>query len=109
MKKLSNQDELILLNLQNKNNIKLFKKTNNELILRDIIKILDECNKIKRKKILNLAYNLKSLSTKNIDLNIIKDLQDNILNELKDIEYIIHYFTAGTILNDTILHQKNKL
>jgi hypothetical protein len=92
MKKLSNQDELILLNLQNKNNIKLFKKTNNELILRDIIKILDECNKIKRKKILNLAYNLKSLSTKNIDLNIIKDLQDNILNELKDIEYIIHYF-----------------
>jgi hypothetical protein len=92
MAKISIQDEL-LLNLQNKNNIKLFKKNNNNLILRDTIKILDECKKIKRKKILKLSYNLKSLSisNKNIEINIIKELQNNILDELSEIDYIINY------------------
>lgn len=36
--------------LENKSNIKLFKKYNNILILRDINKIKDECNRMKKKK-----------------------------------------------------------
>ena len=35
--------------LENKSNIKLFKKYNNILILRDINKIKDECNRMKKK------------------------------------------------------------
>ena len=79
-----------LLTLQNKSNIKLFKKNNTKLILRDIIKIIDDCNKMKKKKLLELSNNLKTISHGNIELIKIKQLHDTIYNELNDIEQIIN-------------------
>ena len=56
-------------------NIKIFKKNNiNKLILRNIIKVINDCNKIKKKKLLELSNELKILSNGTIDTEKIKKL-----------------------------------
>ncbi len=76
---------------ENKNNIKLFKKQKNNWILRDTRKIINECNKVKKNKILNLSNNLKTISTsKNIELVKIKEIQEKTNSEIDEIDNIIN-------------------
>ncbi len=89
-----------LIILQNKSNIKLFKKNSSNLILRDVVKILDECNKFKRKKLIELSNSLKSISYGQIDLNKIKKMQDDAYNSLIDVEEIINILTTNKDIND---------
>ena len=88
--------------LESKSSIKLFKKYNNILILRNINKIKDECNKMKKKNVIELSNDLKNLcnNNNNIDLYKIKDMQektnkniheiDNLMNIINNNEYFIN-------------------
>jgi ribosomal protein L22 len=57
-----------LKNIENKSHIKLFKKYNNIFILRDVEKIINECNRMKKKIIIDFSNDLKNLCSNNIDL-----------------------------------------
>ena len=83
--------------LENKSCIKVFKKnySNSSLkenvnILRDSCKILDDCNRMKKKKVLDLSNNLKHLANSEINLNNIKILQEQFYNEINNIDHIIN-------------------
>ena len=89
-----------LIILQDKSNIKLFKKNSSHLILRDVVKILDECNKVKRKKLIELSNSLKSISYGQIDINKIKKIQDDTYNSLIDVEEIINILTNNKNINN---------
>ena len=72
-------------------NIKIFKKNNiNKLILRNIIKVINDCNKIKKKKLLELSNELKILSNGIIDTEKIKFLQQNLVNDIDNLNSIIN-------------------
>ena len=83
--------------LESKSNIKVFKKNNstsslkeNINILRDSCKILDDCNRMKRKKVLDLSNNLKQLAGGEISINNIKILQEQFYTEINNIDNIIN-------------------
>jgi hypothetical protein len=76
--------------LESKNNIKLFKKYNNIFILRDINKIKQECNKIKKKIIIDFSNDLKHLSLDNIELNKLKDIQNKTNNNIQEIDNLMN-------------------
>ncbi len=87
--------------LGNKSNIKLFKKCNQDWILRDYKKIIEDCNKMKRKKIIDLSNYLKNISYGNIELNIIKNKQDKIYSDIIDIDNIINIISNNINLLDS--------
>ena len=89
-----------LIILQDKSNIKLFKKNSSHLILRDVVKILNECNKVKRKKLIELSNSLKSISYGHSDINKIKKIQDDTYNLLIDVEEIINILTNNKNINN---------
>lgn len=84
-------------------NIKIFKKNNiNKLILRNIIKVINDCNKIKKKKLLELSNELKILSNGIIDTEKIKFLQQNLVNDIDNLNSIINIITEANIQNNRI-------
>ena len=84
-------------------NIKIFKKNNiNKLILRNIIKVINDCNKIKKKKLLELSNELKILSNGTIDTEKIKFLQQNLVNDIDNLNSIINIITEANIQNNRI-------
>lgn len=90
-----------LIELQNKSNVKLFKKNN--LILRDTQKIIDDCNRMKRKKILDLSYNLKNICNEEyIDLYKIKNIQNKINSDIDDLDNIINIVSSNHTSNNYI-------
>lgn len=76
--------------IQSKSSIKLFKKYNNILILRDINKIKNECNRMKRKIVINFSNDLKNLSNNNIDLYKLKELQEEINQNIHEIDNLMN-------------------
>ena len=97
-----------------KSNIKLFKKYNNILVLRDINKIKNECYKMKKKHIFELSNDLKNLCyNNNIDLYKIKEIQektnnniheiDNLMNIINNNEYFTNHFTNDLKKQDDII------
>jgi hypothetical protein len=80
--------------LESKNNIKLFKKYNNILILRDINKIKDECNRMKKKIVIEFSNDLKNLCLDDVDLNKIKEMQEINNNNIQEIDNLMN------IIND---------
>ncbi len=78
--------------LESKNNIKLFKKYNNILILRDISKIKDECNRMKKKIVIEYSNYLKNLcyNGNDIKLNTIKEMQEKINNNIHEIDNLVN-------------------
>jgi hypothetical protein len=77
--------------LESKSSIKLFKKYNNILILRDINKIKDECYKMKKKIVIELSNDLKNLCyNNNIDLYKIKDMQEKTNNNIHEIDNLMN-------------------
>jgi hypothetical protein len=79
-----------LKHIENKNNIKLFKKYNNVLILRDLDKIKNECNRIKKKIIIEFSNDLKNLCNNNIELYKIKEMQEHINNNIHEIDNLMN-------------------
>ncbi len=78
--------------LESKNNIKLFKKYNNILVLRDVNKIKDECNRMKKKMIIEFSNDLKNLCSvgNDIELNKIKEMQDKVNNNIHEIDNLMN-------------------
>lgn len=88
---LSEEQNKCLIELENKYKIKLFKKKNDCAILRDNLMIIEECNRIKKKKILDCAHDIKVLARQShIDINKFILMQENIKNELIDLDNIIN-------------------
>jgi hypothetical protein len=75
---------------ESKNNIKIFKKYNNISILRDINKIKDECNKMKKKIVMELSNDLKNLCINDINLNKIKEIQEKNNNNIQEIDNLMN-------------------
>jgi hypothetical protein len=97
-----------LIELQNKSNVKLFKKNNNSLVLRDTQKIIDECNKMKRKKLLDLSNNLKQIcNDEYIELYKIKNIQNKINSDIDDLDNIINIISSKDYINISKSHYNN--
>ena len=77
-------------------NINIFEKNiseNNIKIFKNIIKIINDCNKIKKKKILELINELKIISNENIfEKNIlkIKLLQEKNIEDINNLNNVIN-------------------
>ena len=80
----------ILKDLAKKYNIKIFKKTNNIINLRDCKKIIEDCLRLKKKKIIDLSNELKTMANDNIIINKVKEIQDRTNNDIIDIDNIIN-------------------
>ena len=76
--------------IESKYNIKLFKKYNNIYILRDINKIKEDCNKMKKRIIIEFSNDLKNFSLNNIELNKLKDMQNSINNNIQEIDNLMN-------------------
>jgi hypothetical protein len=68
-------------------NIKIFKKDN---ILRNKIKVINECNKMKKKKLLELINNLKNMVNGTIDINTLKEYHNNAIQDINNCNNIIN-------------------
>jgi len=79
-----------LKDIQNKSSIKLFKKYNNILILRDINKIKNECNRMKKKIVINYSNDLKNLSNNDIELYKLKEMQEEINQNIHEIDNLMN-------------------
>ena len=77
-------------------NINIFEKNtskNNIKIFKNILKIINDCNRIKKKKILELINELKIISTENIfEKNIlkIKLLQEKNIEDINNLNNVIN-------------------
>lgn len=96
------QDGLIKLQLSC--NIKIFKKNSqNKLILRDSFKIINDCNRMKKKKVLELSNELKNISNDSINTDTIKKSFQNIITLISNIDNIIiqiDKMNDSTIMSD---------
>ena len=79
-----------LKHIEIKSNIKLFKKYNNVLILRDLDKIKTECNRMKKKIIVEFSNDLKNLCNNDIELFKIKEMQEHINNNIHEIDNLMN-------------------
>jgi len=87
-----NNDYLIneLNDLEILTNINIFKKNNIKTIkIRNRDKIINECNKMKKKKILQLSNDLKIMSGGSIIVDKIKTIQNNIIYDIDNLNKII--------------------
>ena len=93
--------------LENKSNIKLFKKYNNILILRDINKIKDECNRMKKKHIIELSNDLKNFCSNNINIELykIKEIQEKANNNIHEIDNLMNVISS----NDYFINLQNDI
>ncbi len=99
-----------LIELQNKSNVKLFKKNNNSLVLRDTQKIIDDCNKMKRKKLLDLSNNLKQICNDGyIELYKIKNIQNKINSDIDNLDNIINIISSKDYINMSKSHYNNMI
>ena len=88
---LSEEQNKCLIELENKCKIKIFKKKNDCAILRDNLMIIEECNRMKKKKLLDCAHDMKTFANDQyIDINKFMEIQENIKNELIDLDNIIN-------------------
>jgi hypothetical protein len=95
-----------LKDMQNKSSIKLFKKYNNMLVLRDINKIKNECHRMKKKIVINYSNDLKNLSNNNIELYKLKEMQEEInqnIHEIDNLMNIINENNYFTNLNNNFI------
>lgn len=71
--------------------INLFKKKKNNWILRDTRIIMNECHKLKKKRIKDLSTNLKKISnTDNISTDNLKNINKKVMTEIDTIDSIIN-------------------
>ena len=92
-------DNLTILEINS--NIKLFKSRNNKLILRDISKIMNECNKMKKKYILDLSSNIKTISYGQVDtddIDSINTMHRDTISNITNLNTIISIIKSVPII-----------
>jgi predicted nucleic acid-binding protein len=72
--------------ISNECELKLFKKKRNKWILKDTRIIMNECNKLKKKKVKELSTNLKN----NTNSDEIKNINNKTLSDIDTLDNIIH-------------------
>ncbi len=83
----NNQNNInILIELEKKTYINIFNKSK----LRNFIKIINACNKMKKKKVLDLSNELKNLSSNMINIDKLNILHENLLYEIGNLNKIIN-------------------
>lgn len=71
--------------------VNLFRKKKNNWILKDTRIIMNECNKLKKKKIKDLSLNLKNISAnENISSDHIKKINHQALTDIDTLDSIIN-------------------
>ena len=71
--------------------LNLFRKKKNNWILRDTRIIMNECNKLKKKKIKDYSTNLKQISNKNnISTDQIKEINNKVITDIDTLDSIIN-------------------
>ena len=95
-----------LKDIENKSHIKLFKKYNNILVLRDLDKIKNECNRMKKKIIIDFSNDLKNLcNTTCIELYKLKIMQEQINNNINEIDNLMNVINE----NEYFVNLKNDI
>ncbi len=85
--------------LESKNNIKIFKKYNNISILRDINKIKDDCNRMKKKIIIEFSNDLKNLCGNDVELDRIKEMQEKVNHNIHEIDNLMNVLKEHAYFN----------
>uniref|UniRef100_A0A6C0J3Q5 Uncharacterized protein n=1 Tax=viral metagenome TaxID=1070528 RepID=A0A6C0J3Q5_9ZZZZ len=89
-----------LINLSKKSQINVLKKNNNKWVLRDKRKIINDCNKMKKKIIRNFSTNLKNLSLKdNIKSTDLADINNKNIYDIDNIDTIINLINNNSDYN----------
>ena len=71
--------------------VNLFRKKKNNWILRDTRIIMNECNKLKKKKIKDYSTNLKQISNENnISTDKIKKINNKVITDIDTLDSIIN-------------------
>lgn len=71
--------------------VNLFRKNKNNWILRDTRIIMNECNKLKKKKIKDYSTNLKQISNENnITTDQIKRINNKVITDIDTLDSIIN-------------------
>ena len=79
-----------LIKLSKNTNINIFKKNRNNWVLRDKRIIVDECVKMKKRKLKKLSTNIKNLSLQeNIKSNDLKKIHSQTLSDIDNLDTII--------------------
>ena len=86
--------------LESLTNIKIFK---NNYIIRNKIKIINDCNKNKKKKLLELINDLKYISNRNIDIDLLKNTQDNAMKDIVNYNNIISIVNNLSSINNNYI------
>ena len=83
----NNQNNInLLIELEKKTYINIFKKNK----LRNIIKIINDCDKMKKRKVVDLSNKLRNLSGNLIDIEKLKMLYENFLDDVDNLNNIIN-------------------
>ena len=88
-----------LLKLSSTTEINVFNKRKNKWILRDTRIIVNECNKLKKKKVKNLSTNLKNIYSKKDNcnpncMNELKNINDKTISDIDTLDNIIKMVNA---------------
>lgn len=86
--------------LESLTNIKIFK---NNYIIRNKLKIINDCNKSKKKKLLELINDLKYISNRNIDIDLLKNTQDNAMKDIVNYSNIINIINNISSVNNNYI------
>lgn len=82
-----------IIKISDSNNIKIFRKNRDKWVFRDKRKIVQDCNRIKQKKVKDLSNNLKKISGGGfVSSEKIKEINDKTISEINSIDKIISAF-----------------
>jgi len=89
-----------LINMESQYYIKIFKSRNNNTKLRNVSRIINDCNKMIRKKIIDLSTSIKNISMDVINVNDIRkectSLQEKTLYDIDNLNSIINTINSLT-------------
>jgi hypothetical protein len=79
-----------LINLSSRSDIYIFNKKNKRLILKPKIKLIKECNQIKKRELKNSSSMLSNLAKlNNKDTNYVKNICNNLENKITNIDILM--------------------
>jgi len=89
----------ILIELGNKTYINIFKKNK----LRNFFKIINDCEKMKKKKLINLSNELRNLSNNIIDVDMLKISYEKILYDIDNLNKIVNLIKKEILFDDIFI------
>ena len=96
----NNQNNInLLIELEKKTYINILKKNK----LTNIINIINDCDKMKKKKVVDLSNKLRNLSGNMIDTEKLKMLYEIFLDDIDNINNIINIINKDILLDETFI------